>query len=288
MGLYWVINMGVPVLIGVCQQASSGGGGGAITFSINQVGGQNAQPSPQGISTSFATTANSFTYPVATADPPTGLANTISVGGGPFQQARYAWGVRFDSTPFDGNQSLFGTGKTLDGAASGPNAGICAKISFDFDVSGTGDPGGIGELSQQLWWAYDIFNEQLIPKITATPTKIEFIFTSSTQVSLADCFPTGGGDVIIPFGIESPLFEGPIAYTTDSGTTSAIAAGIFFQGGEVGFDSEFLGVSSLPQTVTLTFIAIDGTESTATATVNWIASPVPFDGRSLIQELIFP
>ena len=60
MGLYWVINMGVPVLIGVCQQASSGGGGGAITFSINQVGGQNAQPSPQGISTSFATTANSF------------------------------------------------------------------------------------------------------------------------------------------------------------------------------------------------------------------------------------
>jgi hypothetical protein len=105
---------------------------------------------------------------------------------------------------------------------------------------------------------------------------------------LSDCFPTGGGNVVIPFGSESPLFEGLIDYTTNSGTTSTPASFVFFQGGEIGFDSEFLGVSSLPQTVTLTFIAIDGTESTATATVNWIASPVPFDGRSLIQELIFP
>ena len=32
MGLYRVINMGVPVLIGVCQQAS--GGGSASSFSI--------------------------------------------------------------------------------------------------------------------------------------------------------------------------------------------------------------------------------------------------------------
>ena len=143
-------------------------------------------------------------------------------------------------------------------------------------------------MAQELWWAYDGFNDQLIPQITATPTKIEFIFTNTSQVSLADCFPTGGGNVTIPFGSESSILDGPIAYTTDSGTTSTLASVVQFQGGEVGFDSEFLGVSSLPQTVTLTFIAIDGTESTATATVNWIASPIPFEGRSVISELIFP
>ena len=34
MGLYRVINMGVPALIGVCQQASGGGGGGkSLTIS---------------------------------------------------------------------------------------------------------------------------------------------------------------------------------------------------------------------------------------------------------------
>ena len=105
---------------------------------------------------------------------------------------------------------------------------------------------------------------------------------------MSDCFPTGGGNVTIPFGSESSILDGPIAYTTDLGTTSTLASVVQFQGGEVGFDSEFLGVSSLPQTVTLTFIAIDGTESTATATVNWIASPIPFEGRSVISELIFP
>ncbi len=281
--------MSPPIIIGVCAQQSSGGGG-PITFTITQVGGQNAQPvtAPPGLSSSLANTGNSFTFPIATADPPTGLANTISQGGSPPELARYSWSVQFDSTPFDGNQSQFGTAKILDGAASGPNAGICIKLSFDFDVSGTADPGTVGSLSQELWWAYDSVNAQLIPQITATPTKIEFIFTNTSQVSLADCFPTGGGNVTIPFGSESALFDGPIAYTTDAGTTNSIAASIFFQGGEVGFDSEFLGVSSLPQTVTLTFIAIDGTESTATATVNWIASPVPFEGRSVIQELIFP
>ena len=282
--------MSPPIIIGVCAQQSSGGGGGPITFTINQVGGQNVQPptEPPGLASSLATTGNSFTFPVATADPPTGLANTISQGGSPPESARYSWGVQFDSTPFDGNQSQFGTGKILDGAASGANAGICIKLSFDFDVSGTADPGTVGSLAQELWWAYDGFNDQLIPQITATPTKIEFIFTNTSQVSLSDCFPTGGGNVTIPFGSESALFDGPIAYTTDSGTTSTLASVVQFQGGEVGFDSEFLGVSSLPQTVTLTFIAIDGTESTATATVNWIASPIPFEGRSVISELIFP
>lgn len=282
--------MSPPIIIGVCAQQSSGGGGGPITFTINQVGGQNVQPptEPPGLASSLATTGNSFTFPVATADPPTGLANTISQGGSPPESARYSWGVQFDSTPFDGNQSQFGTGKILEGAASGANAGICIKLSFDFDVSGTADPETVGSLSQELWWAYDGFNDQLIPQITATPTKIEFIFTNTSQVSLADCFPTGGGNVTIPFGSESSILDGPIAYTTDLGTTSTLASVVQFQGGEVGFDSEFLGVSSLPQTVTLTFIAIDGTESTATTTVNWIASPIPFEGRSVISELIFP
>ena len=291
MGLYWVINMGVPVLIGVCQQASSGGGGGSITFSINSVGYTNTQPatSPAGQSNSVADAGNSFTYPVATDAPPTGLANTISVGGGPFEPAFYSCRIRYDSTPFDGSQGLFSTGKVLQGAASGPNAGICLKVSFEFNVEGTSDPETVGSLIQDIWWAEDQIAGGLIPQLTATPTKIEFIYSNTSNVVTSTAFPSGGGFVDVAFGDASNNFaEGQIAYTTDGGTTNTFPAAVLFKGGEIGFDSEFFGVSNLPQTVTLTFIAIDGTESTTTATVNWVAGPDAFFGRSVIQELIFP
>ena len=282
--------MSPPIIIGVCAQQNSGGGG-SITFSINSVGYTNVQPatSPAGQSFSVAESANSFTYPVATDPPPTGLANSISVGGAPFEQALYSCRIRYDSTPFDGSQGLFSTGKALDGAASGPNAGICLKVSFEFDVSGTADPGTAGSLIQDIWWAEDQIAGGLIPQLTATPTKIEFIYSSTSNVVTSTAFPSGGGFVDVAFGDASNNFaDGQIAYTTDGGTTNTAAPAVVFKGGEIGFDSEFLGVSSLPQTVTLTFIAIDGTESTSTATVNWIASPIPLSGRSVIQELIFP
>ena len=72
MGLHWVINMGVPVLIGVCQQAS-GGGGATSVFGINTwttatvtYGASNATaqevPKAQAV-TSNMNAGNSFTIP---------------------------------------------------------------------------------------------------------------------------------------------------------------------------------------------------------------------------------
>ena len=71
MGLYWVINMGVPVLIGVCQQASQPATKtltiGSITFSTVGYGTTSAQPInaipvPERITTTLDST-NNFTFP---------------------------------------------------------------------------------------------------------------------------------------------------------------------------------------------------------------------------------
>jgi len=70
-GLYRVINMGVPVLVGVCQQASGGGGKtltiGSITFATTGYGTTTSQPiNPISVGEALTTTlngGNSFTFP---------------------------------------------------------------------------------------------------------------------------------------------------------------------------------------------------------------------------------
>ena len=72
MGCYWVINMGVPVVIGVCQQAASGGGTQSsfsivsfTTVTISYGAGTDSQisvPNAQRI-TATANSGNSFSVP---------------------------------------------------------------------------------------------------------------------------------------------------------------------------------------------------------------------------------
>jgi len=284
--------MSPPIIIGVCAQQSSGGGGGGITFSINSVGGNNQSPvtSPPGSSASFADVGNSFTFPLAVDNPPnsTGLASTLVVGGTP-GAGRYDWGIRYDSTPFDGSQNLFSAGKVLDGASSGPNAGKAMKISWEYDVSVLGDPGLVDAL-YETWWAFDEEN-QLYPPLSASPGKIEVNILGGT-VPVNAVMPGGGGLVTVNLGDPANPFIEPgsiIRVTSDSDPDGIPASPELFKWGSNGayFDSGELGTPTIPMLQTITFIALDGTESTATQNLIWTCGLNPFD-TPIADVLTYP
>jgi len=276
-----VINMSPPIIIGVCAQQSSGGGG-SITFSINSVGGNNQQPitTPPGASASFADTTNSFTFPLATegpAPPASGFATTLVVGGAP-AAGRYDWGVRYDSTPFDGSQNLFSSGKTLDGASSGPNAGLAAKISWEYDISVLADP-ALAEELVVTWWAIDPNTGAPVEPLAATPGKIEITILGGT-VPVNTAMPGGGGFVSAKLGDPATPFVEPgqqIRITSDSDPAGVPADPEQFYWASSGqfFDIGLYGVASIPMLQTITFIALDGTESTASQNLIWTCGPDP-------------
>ena len=106
MGLYRVIDMGVPVLIGVCQQASGGGGGSkSLTISTITITTANygldtssgivaIDPSEQ--ITTVLNSGNSFTVP---AD---GLAQFYS-GDDPSQQVQHTMRIQYTTSDFTGD-----------------------------------------------------------------------------------------------------------------------------------------------------------------------------------------
>ena len=272
--------MSPPIIIGVCAQQSSGGGGGAITFSINTIGGSNQQPitTPPQASSSFADAGNSFTFPLATegpVPPATGFATTLVVGGAP-AVGNYDWLIRYDSTPFDGSQSLFSAGRTLDGAASGANAGIAMKISWEYDISVLPSP-DLAEALVGTWWAIDPNTLAPVEPLRASPGKVE-IHILGGIVPVVTAMPGGGG--LVDFTLGNPALPFiPTGQTiriisdSDPAGTNADPLQFYWAGGGQFFDIGLYGVASIPMLQTITFIALDGTESTASQNLIWTCGP---------------
>ena len=72
MGLYWVINMGVPVLIGVGQQAASGGGG-ASSYSYSGL---------TSVTLSYGNQVGSGSTPIVTVPAGQQISTTLNAGNG--------------------------------------------------------------------------------------------------------------------------------------------------------------------------------------------------------------
>jgi hypothetical protein len=285
--------MSPPIIIGVCAQQNSGGGGGGITFTINSVGGNNQSPvtSPPGSSSSFADVGNSFTFPLAVENPPnsTGFGTTLVVGGTP-EGGKYDWGIRYDSTPFNGSQNLFSAGKVLDGASSGPNAGLAAKISWEYDISVLPDP-ALAEELVGTWWAIDPNTEAPVQPLSASPGKIEIHILGGT-VPVNTAMPGGGGFVTAKLGDPANPFVVPgdpirIISDEDPAGRNADPERFFWAASGGFFDDSLFGVASIPMLQTITFIALDGTESTASQNLIWTCGPDP-SATPIAEILTYP
>ena len=285
--------MSPPIIIGVCAQQSSGGGGGSITFSINTVGGSNQLPvtSPPQASNSFADAGNSFTFPLAVENPPnsTGFGTTLFVGGTP-GAGMYDWLIRYDSTPFDGSQNLFSAGKVLDGAASGANAGIAMKISWEYDISVLPSP----DLAEELvgtWWAVDPNTGAPVEPLSASPGKVE-IHILGGIVPVNTAMPGGGGLVDFTLGNPANPFVPPgdpirIISDADPAGQNADPAQFYWASSGAFFEVGLYGVASIPMLQTITFIALDGTESTASQNLIWTCGPDP-TATPIAEVLTYP
>ena len=177
MGLYRVIFMGVPVLMGVCQQASGGGGGG-ITFSINQIvitnvgnglGGGAAVGTPD----ITLDAGNNFTV----------VANSLFIQDNIGQPTSYGLIVQYDATPFDGSQGLF----TPDGK------GLTPTSQYNFTYQGWG---GDPEVQNEMLAIFDLDVFGLLVDSSGVQGQSNFTFFDT---ALPTVMPPGGGNVSLIF-----------------------------------------------------------------------------------------
>ena len=92
--------------------------------------------------------------------------------------------------------------------------------------------------------------------------------------------PGGGGVVSATLGNPANPFVPPgdpirIISDSDPAGRNADPLQFFWSGGGQFFDIGLYGVASIPMLQTITFIALDGTESTASQNLIWTCGPDP-------------